>query len=97
MDLYAPVICIDRLTALPSVAQTKSWSIGQVHFKGAFLYAILSELEEIWVKMRYITGTKFVGQIGKLVKSLYGLEQAPKLRYQYLYAQLKNWDLKDRQ
>lgn len=89
IELYAPVICIELVRALLAVAQAKGWSIRQVDFKGAFLNAYLDNGEEIWIRLPNIPGTKFVGQLVKLVKSLYGLRQAPKLWYEYLYSRLR--------
>ena len=94
MDLYAPVICIELVRALLSVAQVKGWAIRQIDFKGAFLNAYLDKGEEIWIKLPDIPGTKFVGQIVKLIKSLYGLRQSPKLWYEYLYNRLRKLGFK---
>jgi len=76
IDLYAPVICTELVRALLSISQVKGWSIRQIDFKGAFLNALLPEGEEIWIKLPNIPGTKFKGQLVKLIKSLYGLRQA---------------------
>ena len=52
---------------------------------GAFLYALLSVTEDIWIRLPNISGINSAnGQIVKLRKSLYGLRQAPKLWYQLL-------------
>lgn len=81
MDLYAPVICIDLVRALLSAVQIKQWSIRHVDFKGAFQNAHFDEKEDIWIKLPKVSITKFFSQVVKLVKSLYGLRQASKLRY----------------
>lgn len=91
IELYASVIFIELVRAFLSVCQVKGCSIIQVYFKWAFLNAYHEIEDAIWSKLPNIHGTKFVGQLVKLVKSLYGLRQAAKLWYAYLYSRLRRF------
>lgn len=86
MELYDCVIFIEPVWALLSLAQVKGWSIRQAHFKAAILNAYFDIEEEIWIKVPNIAESTFVGQLVKLVKSLYGLRQASNFFYEYLYS-----------
>ena len=51
---------------------------------------MLPEGDDIWIKLPNIPGNPSLsGKIVRLIKSLYGLRQAPKLWYKYLYQRLK--------
>lgn len=69
--------------------KSKRWKTRHIDFEGAFLHATLEDGKDIWIRLPNIPGTSLRGQIVKLVKSLYGLRQAPKLWYEYLYRKLK--------
>lgn len=89
VEMYAPVICIELVRALLSVMLHKGWNVKHLDIKGAFLHAYLIG-EEIWIRLPYIPGHPFLsGRLVRLRKSLYGLRQAPKLWYDYLYNELK--------
>lgn len=84
-ELYAPVACVELVRLMLAVAVQKNYTISQVDIKGAFLHAKLPENDHIWVRLPKIDGVSAAnGQIVKLVKSLYGLRQAPKLWYKLL-------------
>lgn len=87
VELYAPVTCIETVRIIFSIAGNREWKIHQIDVVGAFLYALLSETDEIWIKLPNIDGVESAnGQIVRLRKSLYGLRQAPKLWYKWLSA-----------
>lgn len=89
-ELYAPVACIEAVRILLAVAAANGWSVDHLDIKGAFLYALLPQSEEVWIKLPSIPGVpEASGQIVKLRKSLYGLRQAPKLWYELLATRLK--------
>ena len=90
VELYAPVVCIELVRALFSVMLIKGWTVKHLDIKGAFLHAYLDSDEIIWLKLPVIPGNAFLsGRIVRLLKSLYGLRQAPKLWYKYLYEKLR--------
>lgn len=79
VDLYALEFCIKPVRTSLSVAQTRGWSILQKYFKGALLDAFQSKLEGIWLELPNIRCTKIFGQMVKLFKYQYRLEQAQKI------------------
>lgn len=90
IELYAPVVCIELVRALFAVMLIKGWTVKHLDIKGAFLHAYLDIEDEIWLKLPVIPGNTFLsGRIVRLLKSLYGLRQAPKLWYKYLFEKLK--------
>lgn len=82
IDLYAPVACIEMVRLILSVAAYLGYDIEQLDVKGAFLHAPLPTGETIWLKLPVVPGLESVsGKVVKLLKSLYGLRQAPRLWY----------------
>lgn len=83
MDLYAPVACIEMVRLMIAVAVALRLDIHQIDVKGAFLHAQLPDGEEIFMRLPKIPGLDSVsGKLVRLIKSLYGLRQAPRLWYQ---------------
>lgn len=63
--------------------------------KGAFLHANLPESDEIYIRLSKTASTKFAtGDIVRLIKSRYGLRQAPKLWYMLLCKALQDYCFK---
>lgn len=92
VEVYSPVTCIEAVRIILEIAYARGWKPHHIHIKGAFLYAMLSESDDIWIKLPDIDGVSSAnGQIVKLRKSLYGLRQAPKLWYQHLSSFLKKY------
>lgn len=59
---------------------SKNRDIEQLYIEGAFLHASLPETDNVWIRITSIGGINIAnGKIVQLVKSLYGLRQAPKL------------------
>ena len=66
------------------------WDIEHVDIKGAFLYAELPKSDRIVIRLPKIDGVKAAnGQYLRLLRSLYGLRQAPKLWYAHLARALR--------
>ena len=87
---YAPVACFDLVRVLLVLTASFGWSRHQVDVKGAFLYAPLPTKEQIWIRLPSIDGVdRANGQVVRLLKSLYGLREAPKLWYDTLAKFLK--------
>lgn len=83
-ELYAPVACIELVRVLLSISVSKGWVVHQVDVKGAFLHAALPDSDDIWIRLPTLEGVPSAGgQTVKLVKSLYGIKQAPKLWYEH--------------
>ena len=77
-ELYAPVACIDAVQILLAISVSKDWSTDHLENKGAFLYALLPESDEVWLKIPTIWGVfEASDYVVKLRNSLYGLRQAP--------------------
>lgn len=55
-ELYAPVVCIELVHALISIAVAKDWMMHQVNFKGTFLHATLPSKDRVWIRLPRITG-----------------------------------------
>ena len=95
IELYAPVACIESVRTLLAVAIAKGWVTHHLDIKGAFLYASLADTDEIYVRLPVIPGTsERSGKVVKLLKSLYGLRQAPKLWYGHLASALQRMGFK---
>lgn len=79
---YAPVACFDLERILLSLSASFGWIRHQVDVKGAFLYSVLPDTTSIWLKLPNINGIEWAnGRVVRLIKSLYGLREAPKLWY----------------
>lgn len=65
------------------------WTVDQVDVKGAFLHAKLPK--PILIRLPTIPGlSEISGKIVQLVKSLYGLREAPKRFYEHLAKAIRN-------
>lgn len=79
-DKYAPVAGFELARFLLALSVTLGWTKHHIDIKGAILYAKLPASLRIWVKLPKIEGIEgATGQIVRLLKSLYGLQEAPKL------------------
>ena len=86
---YAPVASFDLVRILVALSASFGWKRHQKDVKGAFLHSRLPIDTDIWIKLSKIDGIPAAdGSVVKLVKSLYGLREAPKLWYQTLSARL---------
>lgn len=89
LEHYAPVACIELVRTVFAVAAALGWTIQLVDVKGAFLHASLPKEERIFIKLPNVKGVETAsGQVVELVKSLYGLRQAPKLWYAFFAKQI---------
>ena len=82
-ELYAPVACIELVLILICIVVSYGWEIHQVDVKEAFLHATLPKTDKICIKLPNVKGFANSRKIVRLVRSLYGLRQAPKLWYQF--------------
>lgn len=87
--IVCPLICNALVPGLRYTTQMKGWSIRQVDFNGTFLNSYIDNGEESLVELSNIRWTKFVGQLVKLFNSSYGIQQASKRWYKYLYYRLQ--------
>ena len=94
-ELYAPVPCIEAVRVLLAIAVSKDWSTDHLDIKGAFLYFLLPESDEAWLKLPTITRvSEASGSVVKFRKSLYGLRQSLKIWYKLLAKCLKRLGLR---
>lgn len=78
-NTYSPVLKLQTLRVLLSVAAQKEYEIHQMDVKGAFLYGRIDET----AYLKPLLGlTVPEGQVLKLQKSLYGLKKSPKYWYE---------------
>lgn len=78
-NTYSPVLKLQTLRVLLSVAAQKDYELHQMDVKGAFLYGRIDE--EVYLKPpQGLTVPE--GQVLKLQKSLYGLKKSPKYWYE---------------
>ena len=78
VETFAPVVRMEVLRLILSIAAVLDWEIHQMDVKTAFLNGVLEE--EIYVSQP--EGYKIRGKehlVCKLIKSLYGLKQAPRV------------------
>lgn len=86
-SLYAPVASFDLVRLLLTLSVQFGWYRYQLDVKGAFLYADLPSGTEVYLRLPTIAGVKQAdGSVVRLIKSLYGLREAPNV----WYASLKN-------
>uniref|UniRef100_A0A0A9YMV4 Retrovirus-related Pol polyprotein from transposon TNT 1-94 n=1 Tax=Lygus hesperus TaxID=30085 RepID=A0A0A9YMV4_LYGHE len=75
-EIFSPVIGSDALRILIAYAARNSYSLMKFDVKGAFLYGTVDE--ELYMQLPDgFKSPELNGKICKLVKSLYGLRQAP--------------------
>jgi len=72
-DTYAPVVRLETIRTILSLAVSQDWEIQQMDVKGAYLNGILKE--EVYMKQPegYEDGTD---RLCKLIKTIYGLKQS---------------------
>lgn len=78
-DTYSPVLKLQTLRILLSIASCRKYHIHQMDVKGAFLYGKMNE-DVYLLPPEGIEVPK--GRVLKLVKSLYGLKKSPKYWYE---------------
>lgn len=92
IDLYAPVASIDLVRTVLAVSVALGWDIEHVDVKGAFLNALLAAESRYVLRLPSIPGSKyFRGQLVRLIKSLYGLRESPKMWYAELNRSLRHF------
>lgn len=79
-DVYSPVLKLQTLRILLSVAAQKNYEIHQMDVKGAFLYGRIDE--DVYLKPPEGVNIR-EGYVLKLTKSLYGLKKSPKYWYEH--------------
>ncbi|CAI7787118.1 unnamed protein product [Closterium sp. NIES-53] len=84
-ETFAPVSRHTSLRILLAIAAIKKRKLRQIDVASAFLYAPVDA--EIFVELPHDTHGK-PNQVCQLLKSLYGIKQAPGLWQQYLHARL---------
>ena len=86
VDSYAPVVSWSTVRIMLSLAIKQGWAPRQVDFSNAFVQATLDE--EVYVSLPAMfqdeTGKESKLQVLKLIKSLYGLVQAPRSWFYHL-------------
>lgn len=89
-ELYAPVAPFELVRILLLLSTAFNWSRYQLDIKGAFLNATLPQHEQVWMRLPRIPGVNAAnGKIVRLLKSLYGLRNAPRLWYSLLAHRLQ--------
>lgn len=78
-NVYSPVLRLETLRVLLSVAAHRRYQIHQMDVKGAFLYGEINE--NVYLKPPEGV-TLPEGKVLKLKKSLYGLKKSPKYWYE---------------
>ncbi|CAI5519190.1 unnamed protein product [Closterium sp. Naga37s-1] len=84
-ETFAPVSRHTSLRILLAIAAMKKKKLRQIDVANAFLYAPVDA--EIFVELPHGTNGE-PNQVCQLLKSLYGIKQAPRLWQQYLHARL---------
>ncbi|CAI7885961.1 unnamed protein product [Closterium sp. NIES-53] len=84
-ETFAPVIRHTSLRILLAIDAMKKRKLRQIDVAHAFLYAPVDA--EIFVELRHGSRGE-PNQVCQLLKSLYGIKQAPRLWQQYLHARL---------
>lgn len=79
-DIYSPVLKLQTLRILLSIASHRNYHIHQMDVRGAFLYGRIDE-------QVYLTPPKGLkvkpGKVLKLTRSLYGLKKSPRYWYEH--------------
>ena len=87
-ETYAPVVQWSTIRLLLSTVLTEGWTTRQVDYTNAFAQAELKE--EVYVEYPRMFGSKSgAGRVLHLLKSLYGLRQAPRTFFEKLKAGLE--------
>jgi histone deacetylase 1/2 len=86
-DTFSPIIKMDTIRIISSIAVSRGWSLRQLDIQNVFLHGILEE--EVYMKQPpgYEDKNK-PGFVCKLDKALYGLKQAPRAWYARLSTKL---------
>ncbi|CAI7893177.1 unnamed protein product [Closterium sp. NIES-53] len=84
-ETFAPVSPHTSLQILLAIAAMKKKKLRQIDVANAFLYALVDA--EIFVELPHSSHGE-PNQVCQLLKSLYGIKQAPRLWHHYLHARL---------
>ncbi|KAH9717291.1 retrovirus-related pol polyprotein from transposon RE1 [Citrus sinensis] len=76
-ETFAPVVKLNTIRVLLSLATNFDWSLHQLDIKNAFLNGDLEE--EVYIEVPHgIESSHIKSKVCKLLKSLYGLKQSPR-------------------
>ncbi|KAJ9538673.1 hypothetical protein OSB04_031406 [Centaurea solstitialis] len=81
-DVFTPVATIEAIRLFLAFASFKRFKVYQMDMNSAFLYGKIDE--EVYVCQPPFEDPKFPDKVYKLKKALYGLNQAPRARYDTL-------------
>lgn len=90
LDTFSPVIKPITVILVMSLVVTHSWPIQHIDVNNAFLKGHLKEI--IYMKQPYsFVDPKFPTQVCRLIRSIYGMRQAPRAWFDRLKKYLVDW------
>ena len=85
-ETFAPVVDFTIVRLVLAIAAQKNWHIHQVDYSSAFLQGKLDR--EVYMSIPAMLEGKHENNVCRLLKSLYGLREAPRIWYELLSADL---------
>uniref|UniRef100_A0A803PM38 Integrase catalytic domain-containing protein n=1 Tax=Cannabis sativa TaxID=3483 RepID=A0A803PM38_CANSA len=93
-ETFSPVIKASTVRIVLSIAVTKEWEVRQLDINNAFLNGHITE--DIYMKQPLgFEDKNKPNHVCKLIKSIYGLRQAPRAWFDKLKATLASWKFKN--